>query len=362
MHGYIHFAGPLPTRDKAWWCLGTAHFFGTGCDLTNIFKENVWKKNVQIVIFFFQTWWVSWDASSFQMGRLTAVHSCAPHPTPQKETTMSSGCLSCVWSVIFGDFKERNLWNQEVTHENHSKGRTSKWLLMCHKCRFFKKMLAYLAFANITIINQARYYTLDLEVHTCALTTLMLMFGGSTDPRTLSSVGLMLRRKIFQEKKKQWEKVKRMRKHGIWLTPKKKRRGGRGGTHSPPQFSTLASIRVSNLMGDSGLKWTWSAVFPPLGTTPSDGVTTRPGTAQMSCTWLRWTVEAVESVYQVAKTPRFFFFHFFYQKRKQNTSSSTFLLNIYIYSLIHRYSITTQHIHIYMHTYKLSRKNTLHIV
>lgn len=59
----------------------------------------------------------------------------------------------------------------------------------------------------------------------------------------------------------------------------------------PNLISTLTSILVSNLIGDSGLKWTCSAVFPPPGTTPSDGVTTRPGTAQTSCIWFRKTAE-----------------------------------------------------------------------
>lgn len=105
----------------------------------------------------------------------------------------------------------------------------------------------------------------------------MLMFGGSTDPRTLNSVGFMPLRKIFHEEKCH-----------------KRCQNGRANTNSvwlQRNFSALTSILVSNLMGDSGLKWTCSAVFPPPGTTPSDGVTTRPGTAQTSCTWLRKTAE-----------------------------------------------------------------------
>lgn len=57
------------------------------------------------------------------------------------------------------------------------------------------------------MINQAKHYTLDPEVHTYTLTTLILMFGGSTDPRTLSSVSFMLLRAIFHEEKKKVIKI-----------------------------------------------------------------------------------------------------------------------------------------------------------
>lgn len=54
-------------------------------------------------------------------------------------------------------------------------------------------------------------------------------------------------------------------------------------------YLPLTSILVSNLMTESGMKWILSAAFPPLGSTPSYGLTTMPGRGQTSSTCLEQT-------------------------------------------------------------------------
>lgn len=107
----------------------------------------------------------------------------------------------------------------------------------------------------------------------------MSTFGGSTDPPTVSSMDLMFLRAICNT----YTCSVLINLSFFQISTYLK-------THtSSHHLSFSTSTLVSNLMTELGLKWILNTVWPPLGTTPSDGLTTMPGRGHTSSTCLTQT-------------------------------------------------------------------------